>query len=186
MAGRFAPVADGNIRWPAVPGLIGEKRKGDRFLGFRREAEFVGEAEVDVRAAPVDRATYPISVGFFAPPPETINSWHALRCASQHMKRRTASAIDRAVRAVAVATTSTLLAPRQSCRNRATIFAPELLATGGSGGFCGKMARARSCPITDPARGLRLRSCRRGHNAYERVPPSPRRSPCSRARCRRQ
>ena len=111
-----------------------------------------------------------ISVGFFAPPPETIICVIAalprsLNAKCGNTKRWTASAIDRAVKAVAVATTSALLAPWQSLKKMAHVFPAKFLATGGPRRLLPEKSGAQqAAQLLRPRRVPRPRFCRRGRS----------------------
>jgi len=96
-----------------MPRLVREQGKSDGLLRFRWKAELV-EKWSSIPKDAISLRNIAISVGFFTP---SAGDNHFVIAAphskSRHTKRWTASAIDRAVNAVAVATTSVLLAPRQ-------------------------------------------------------------------------
>ena len=130
IAARFAPVADGT--------LLGLRCHVSCASRAKATASFAsaGRPNSSEKCSPIPKGAISsrnmaISVGFFAPPPETIISCSRRRCDPNRgtTNRRTASAIDRAVNAVAVATTSGLLAPWQSLKKMAHVFPAEFLAT---------------------------------------------------------
>ena len=94
-------------------------------------------------------------VGLLAPPPETTNS--RKRPLGDSTKRRNASAIERAVNAVAVATTSGLLARPQRFDELLRELASEFLAPGGLGRLAAEKWQAQD--LSNDRLENRTRSC---------------------------
>ena len=104
IAGRLAPVADGTFDGLPIPGLERHERKRRSFLGLRRKSEFVGRSNFHLqRPEFVSQHGQQGRIVGSAAGNNVLAKFFPL---GRTTKRRRALAIERAVRAVAVATMS--------------------------------------------------------------------------------
>ena len=190
IAARFAPVADGT--------LLGRRCHVSCASRAKATASFAsaGRPNSSEKCSPIPKGAISsrnmaISVGFFAPPPETIicviARVRALRSNRGNTNRRTASAIDRAVNAVAVATTSALAGAVADLKKSAHVFPAKFLAARRPRRLLPEKVRAQQ------PRNHSIQYASRGRDFAVAViapcrtaPPSPHRSPCCRGRCQKQ
>ena len=163
----FRPRGRRHIRRPPVPSLVSQHGKRHRLLGLRRQPELIGESQLGLPAAPGTPPACATSVAFRRRPRKESFRRNVFFAALDFgiTNRRTASAIDRAVSAVAVATTSCLRARPHRRKNSRTNSRPNSSRPAVFGGFARKNLRFSSSARTD---SIDLSRCRNLPTTIER------------------